>query len=187
MKKLKKTMAFIAVAGGLAAQSQAALYDISFTGNNSAGSGQIDVEGGLATTGFFDVFAGANQGVYNLVGVTSPLINGAGLTLVIPGAPPNPGGGDEIFDDVVNPGSNPFLTGNGLEFANSDLVGFNLWANGPGNYSLFDVGNGAYNIDGGIASIAVAPESRWTTTSAAFAAMGMLGLIAVRRKFAKAG
>jgi hypothetical protein len=176
MKKQKLKLTIMAVALGLAAQSQAALYDITFSGGSSAGSGEIDVESGVAVSGFFDVFAGVNQGTYDLVGVTSPLINGVGLTLVIPG-------GNQTFDDVVNAGSNPFLTGDGLEFANSDSVGFNLFGNGPGSYDLFDTGNGQYVIDGGIATLTAAvPESNWTTTSAGLAALGMLGVIARRKK-----
>ena len=55
MKNLKKTMVIVAVAGGLAARSQAAFYDITFTGAGWSASGQIDVSGGVATSGNLDV------------------------------------------------------------------------------------------------------------------------------------
>ena len=44
------------------------LYEITFTdpGANNAGTGQIDVEGGYAVSGNFDVTAGAAIGAWNL-------------------------------------------------------------------------------------------------------------------------
>ena len=159
MKKLNLLIAVTSFA--FAGLAQAQTFDISFNGSTSTAIGQITVVGGIATSGYLDVTAGANLGTYNLVSLTSPLINGTpGIgtqTLRIGGA------NDQIFDDVVNTSSNPFLTGNGLEFANSTAVGFNLWGNGPGSYSLFDADN-VYIIDGGAATLtpAAAPEpSSW--------------------------
>jgi len=179
MKNLKLKLAVMALALGVAARSQAGLYDLTFTGNNSAGTGVIDVESGLAVSGFLDVSAGVNQGTYNLVGVTSPLINGVGLTLVLPS-------GNETFDDVVNVGSDPFLTSDGLEFANNDSVGFNLWGNGPGSYTLFDASAGVYDGDNGVATLTPVPECLWTTTTTSLAALGIVA-IARRKKFSVAG
>jgi len=109
------------------------------------------------------------------VGVNSPLINGIGLTLVIPG-------GDQIFDDVVNPGSNPFLTDNGLEFANNDNVGFNLWGNSANSYSLFDVSSGVYLIDNGTATLVAIPEAASMARLAGFSALGLFAVVSMRRK-----
>ena len=73
MKTLKLQLALVACAMGMAVQSHAQMYDIIFTGGSSAANGQIDVVGGFATSGYLDVTAGANQGTYNLVSLTSPL------------------------------------------------------------------------------------------------------------------
>ncbi len=63
-------------------------------------------------------------------------------------------GGHQIFDDVVNAGSNPFATNvGGIEFANNDTLGFNLFSTGPGSYTLYDTGPGVYITDGGTATI----------------------------------
>jgi len=158
--------------------SHAQLYNITFTGGSSAANGQIDVVGGIATSGYLDVTLGPNQGTYNLVSLTSPLITG--------GSPSVPSirftdGTDQIFDNAVNVGSNPFLTGDGLEFANDHLIGFNLWGNGPGSYSLFDVSGPPdvheYIIDGGTATIAPVPEP----TTAGCLLLGLGALVCSRR------
>jgi PEP-CTERM motif len=168
-------------------QLQAQTYDITFTGNGgSAANGQINVVGGIAISGFLDVTAGANQGTYNLVNLTSPLINGspqnngAIQTLVFPG------GNDQIFDNVVNAGSNPFLTDEGLEFANDNTsAGFNFWGNSPGSYSLYDGGiNAADNSiinfvdNNGTATITPVPEP----ATLALAGLSGLGMLLLRRQ-----
>ena len=167
-------------------QLRAQTYDITFTGNGgSAANGQINVVGGIATSGFLDVTAGANQGTYSLVSLTSPLItgspqdNGNIQTMVFPG------GNDQIFDNVVNPGSNPFLSDEGLEFANDNTsAGFNFWGNGPGSYSLYDGGINAADssiinfVDNGIATITPVPEPATLT----LAGLSGLGVLLLRRR-----
>jgi hypothetical protein len=179
MKKQKLQLVLMACAMGIAVQSHAQMFDITFTGGSSAANGQIDVVGGIATSGYLVVTAGANQGTYNFVSLTSPLISG--------GTPSEPSvrftdGTDQIFDDVVNVSSNPYLTGDGLEFANDHLIGFNLWGNSPDSYSLFDVSGPPdtheYIIDNGIATITPVPEP---TTAGCFL-LG-LGALACFRRF----
>jgi hypothetical protein len=174
MQITKLQVAIIVTVMGMVLQTKAQLFNISFTGGVSAGNGQIDVVDGIAISGYFNVTEGANQGTYNLVSLTSPLINGDPVgdtqTLVI-------SGNDQIFDDVVTPNSNPFLTDDGLEFANNDSIGFNLWGNSPGSYDLFDADN-VYVIDSGIATIAPAPEP----ATVSLVAGGLLGLLALRRR-----
>jgi len=175
MKTLKLQLALVACAMGMAVQSHAQMYDIIFTGGSSAANGQIDVVGGIATSGYLVVTAGANQGTYNFVSLTSPLISG--------GTPSEPSvrftdGTDQIFDDVVNVSSNPYLTGDGLEFANDHLIGFNLWGNGPGSYSLFDVSGPpdahVYVIDNGTATITPGPVPEPTTAGCFLLGLGAL-------------
>ena len=175
MKTLKLQLALVACAMGMAVQSHAQMYDIIFTGGSSAANGQIDVVGGFATSGYLDVTAGANQGTYNLVSLTSPLITG--------GTPSVPSvrftdGTDLIFDNAVNVSSDPYLTDNGLVFANDHLVGFNLWGNSPGSYSLFDVSGPpdahVYVIDNGTATITPGPVPEPTTAGCFLLGLGAL-------------
>ena len=128
--------------------------------------------------GLKNVTAGANQGTYNLVSLTSPLITG--------GTPSVPSvrftdGTDLILDNAVNVSSDPYLTDNGLVFANDHLVGFNLWGNSPGSYSLFDVSGPpdahVYFQDNGIAPIAPVPEP---TTAGCFL-LGLGALVCCQR------
>ncbi len=178
MKTLKLQLALAACVAGMVVQSHAQLYDITFTGGSSAANGQINVVGGMATSGYLDITAGANQGTYSLVSLTSPLITG--------GTPSVPSvrftdGTDLIFDNVVNVGSDPFLDGNGLVFANDNLIGFNLWGNSPGSYTLFDVSGPpdvhVYFADNGSATVTPAPEP----ASIAFLLLGMGALVGSRR------
>jgi len=183
MKKQKMKLALMVAAMGAAVQSQAAIetYDINFAGGGYSASGQIYVENGYATSGFLDVTAGADLGTYALVSRTSSLINGVRLTVRIAGAH------DQIFDDAVSLNSNPFLTGDGLEFANDHSIGFNLWGNNPGSYSLFDASQNTYNIVAGIANLAAVPEPETTTKYAGLSALGLVGLVSIRRKFLTVG
>ncbi len=177
MKILSLITAFTVAATALA---QAQVFDINFTGSQSTATGQIDVVGGLAESGSLTVTSGANQGTYNLVSLTSPLINGepqeggAAQTLVLVG-------GDQIYDDVVTSGSNPFVTSDGLEFANNDNTGFNLFSNGPGSYTLFDTGPGVYVTDNGAATLTATPEpASWALSLGAFGFLSLFGAMRSR-------
>jgi hypothetical protein len=130
----------------VAAQARATLYDIAFTGSGYAAHGQIDVAGGLATSGHLTVTAGNDLGTYYLA-TGGPSVRVGGGT-------------DLIYDNVVNPSSDPFLDGNGLAFALNNVLsstpGFNLWGNGPGSYTLFDASVTEYNAANGTATISLA-------------------------------
>jgi hypothetical protein len=182
VKIQKLQIAIILVATVLAVQAQAQVYLLSFTGSVSAANGQIDVVGGVATSGYLDVTLGDNQGTYNLVSLTSPLITG--------GTPSVPSvrftdGTDETLDNLVNVSSNPFLTDNGLVFANDHTIGFNLWGNGPGSYTLFDVSGSpiphVYLADNGTAILVQVPEASVTTMFAFFMGLSLL-MVTVRKK-----
>jgi hypothetical protein len=76
--KAFKTLALLgAVALGITAQASAALYSITFTdGGANVGSGQIEVVGGYAVSGYFDVTSGAASGyVWALTGGTASYPN----------------------------------------------------------------------------------------------------------------
>ena len=122
--------------------SRADLYDITFTdpGANNVGSGQIDVEGGYAVSGYFDVTAGTAIGDWVL-------------------APGSGTDGSFRWDNAVDPASDPFLTSGGLLFT-SGGNGINLWGNSLGSYSFYGNVGGNYNpqVDFGVATIAAVPE-----------------------------
>jgi PEP-CTERM motif len=168
------TLAFVGV-------GQAQILDVSFTGAQSSAFGQIDVVNGIAISGSLTVTSGTEQGTYNLVTLNSPLINGdpadngAIQTLRISG------GNDQIFDNAVAVGADPFLTNDGLEFANDTTIGFNLFSNSPGSYTLYHASAIQYVIDTGTATATAAvPEpSVWALM---LAGLGFLALARYRSR-----
>ena len=87
----------------------------------------------LATAGTISVY---NNGVLAAIGTLVPNPDSPGTDSIRVA-----GGTDLIYDNLVLPGSNPLIDGNGLLFQfnglsmNDDL---NIWANGPNNYTLFE-------------------------------------------------
>jgi len=125
----------------MAVQANAAWYDLTYTdGGANAGTGSIDVVGGVAVSGSFTVTAGTATGTWTL----SP---GAGVA------------GGFQWDNVVNPTSDPFLTSGGLLFTSGGNE-LNLWGTGPGQYDLWGNLGGGYNpvSSGGIATLTAVPE-----------------------------
>jgi hypothetical protein len=171
MKKLLlATIASLVFAGA----AQAQILNISFSGSQINATGVVDVVNGIAINGSLTVTTGSDQGTYNLVTLNSPLINGesqdggAVQTLRIAG------GNDQIFDDAVSFGSDPFLTGDGLEFANDQSIGFNLFSNGPGSYTVFHASATNYVIDSGTATAAVPEPSTWALLLGSFAGLAFV-------------
>jgi hypothetical protein len=129
MKKLK--IAIMAGALGLAVEAHASLYDITFSATDGSGVtaiGTLDVNSfGVATGGSLDVSGGANPGDYTLLAQPST----PGSYAFDPSSPPH-----ASFDDLVFPGSNPFLNQasiyGGLVWENAgDTVGFKMFYNTP--------------------------------------------------------
>jgi hypothetical protein len=141
MKMFKlMTLAFVVVLN-VATQAVAALMNISFDdGGNNVGSGVIDVEGGYAVSGNFVVTAGLASGDWILTGGTP----------AAPGSGASPGGYFN-YDNMVNPGSDPYLTtSGGLLFTDNHDDNLNIWADGPDTYSLWAVNNsGVYYVEAG--------------------------------------
>ncbi|MFO1477594.1 MAG: PEP-CTERM sorting domain-containing protein [Verrucomicrobiota bacterium] len=125
-------------------------YDFTFTGGTVTASGWITVFNGVAQTGWITatgIPTEANPAVF---------VSMSGSLVPNPSAPAaisvrNHDGDDIIFDNVVNVGSDPALTGNGLGFASGQYApGYynqllNIWGNSPGSYSLFAA---EANLDG---------------------------------------
>jgi hypothetical protein len=157
-------------------QLQAQTYDITFNGAANgeayAANGQIDVVGGLAINGSITVTAGNDLGTYSLLTSSPTVVVPVGITANLTG------------DNEVSPNLNPFLDGGGLVFTgslfndNQSDVGFNLWGNGPGSYSLFDASATQYTEADGTATITPAPEP----ATLALAGLGGLGVLLLRRR-----
>lgn len=145
---------------GLVVQAHAQLYDITFSGDGYAANGQVDVSGGIATSGFLTVTAGNDLGTYQLFTANPTIIVPVGVTVNLTG------------DNAVFPSSNPFVDGGGLNFSgpvfdgNESDVAFNLFGNGPGSYSLFDGSATQYTQANGNATISLVAVPEPTTVIA---------------------
>ena len=180
---------------GMAAQSQAALYDITFNGTVANGtkvaaSGQIDVVNGAAVSGYLDVSGAVpNSGAYDTLIIGSNLGGGQPFT----------------WDSKVSPSSTPFLNNvnnsGGLLFQSASGAQISFWYNTPAEdqalkgsyysvpneYGLWGYYNGTYAPEAyGTATLLAVPEPTSTTKFAGLSALGLL-LVTLRRKFSVAG
>ena len=173
MKNLNRKFGILAtvVLSVSAPMAQAEMYDLTYTdGGANVATGVIDVVGDNAISGSLTVTAGAADGSWTL----------------------SPGSGSDgsfIWDNIVTPGSDPFLDVDGLLFVNG-FSELNIWGNSPDNYSLYGNIDGNYNpvSDGGTATLTpvsdnivssvAAPDGGWT---AALLARAVAGLHAFRR------
>jgi hypothetical protein len=139
----------------IAAQARATLYDITFSGSDNngpvTGSGQIDIVGGAAEGGFFNMTGGD---FYNGVTYNLNYGPGGGANITLSGIA-NTSGLNLNGDNQVNPAGPNYIPNQGLLFDSTGNVGnhgsyagdvLNLWGNGPGNYTLYGAGQDfAYN------------------------------------------
>jgi hypothetical protein len=172
MKNLKFQLA-IAAAAGLAIQSQAALYDFTFSGDGSAADGTISVVGGVATGGTLDVTAGLAQGTYSLYTWAGGGTSSVRVT----------GGTDLIVDNLVTIGANPFLDTDGLAFVTvGDTEGIDFSLGSGTTYNLAGFGADGYNQPNafGTATLVAIPEPVSTTEFAGLSALGVLLLVGGR-------
>jgi hypothetical protein len=179
MKRLKSAIIAVALVGAI--QAYAVEYTLNFSGGGSVASGEIDIVGGLAISGILNVTAGANQGTFNL------LTGGPSEQTFRTGD-----GTDLNYDNVVNLVGISFLDGDGLAFANgpaktAGTIGFNIWGNGDGTYTLFGDPPWGAPYTSGSATLVL---SRGTSVSAPDGGSTMLllgsaltGLTLIRRKF----
>ncbi len=166
-------------------------YSLNFT--DISGSGAWSVTGDLITTsngnGTFTVTGGSVTG-------DGTADNGVIYSLYTPvpssGSIRPFGATDLIFDNQLMPGSSPVLTGNGLVFeASNGLSYLNIWGNGPGSYTLFQLGYNTSTLseiygpaDNGTASITPLTASPTPIPAAAWLfGSGLAGLIGLKRKY----
>ncbi len=179
----------------MAVQARATLYDITFTGSdgNSAvkGSGQIDIVGGYADGGSFNITAGD---FYS--GVTYGLNYGSGGGANITDAGIAGTGGFYLNgDNGVNPAGPTYIDDAGLLFDSTGNVGnvnpyngdvLNLWGDVPGSYTLYGAGPDFSSAAGdkllanGNVTLTLAPVPEPTTIVAGAMLLLPFGMSALR-------
>lgn len=184
MKKIGMRSVVLAATMGMAAQSQAAWYDINYSGLNDGrnadyssvtATGMIEVSGNSVINGTLDV---------TFESVTTDYV-------LAPGT-----GNDGYFswDSQINPVADPYFDSSGLLFiisGNTPGNGqpeINLYANGADNYGLWGYpGHWDYapQSDGGLVTLTVVPEPSTTGKMAGVAALGVV-LVTLRKKLSMA-
>jgi PEP-CTERM motif len=183
MKKF--SLALLAIAAALAI-TPAALAD-SFNFTFSAGT--------VTATGTLTGSEIGNTGEWFITGGTiditsGGIVQGAGsLYGVLPSSPGNVpitnvgfGGTNMTYDNLLTPGANPQLDGNGLIFE-VDGTGISIWGNGSNDYALWE-GNWAYIVRNG-ASFDATPAPTPEPSSLLLLGTGLLGLAFVAFRKAK--
>ena len=138
MKRLLCGIAVLAAMIAFAGRAEASLvqFDFSYSGTN-VGGGPVSGSGYL-----FGNYVGG--GMYLLTSGDGTSSEAGNLTLEPAGTYINtfPPSVNLTSDNLLTPASNPVLDGNGLVFAGSSLPAtshyFNIWGNGPNNYSYFN-------------------------------------------------
>ena len=94
------------------------------------------------------------------------------------------GATDLIVDNLLTPGSNTFLTGNGIAFMSTTNNSYlNIWGNVPSSYTSFQLGwDGTHEIYGPSVNGTVEVTPTPIPAGAWLFGSGLLGLAGIRRK-----
>jgi hypothetical protein len=191
MKRLLIGIAILGLAFSMSERAQASLIEFSFSYSGSnVGGGPVSGAGFLFGTEI------GNSGTYLLTSGYGTSSEAGNLTLEIAGTWINtyPPTVNLTSDNLLTPGTNPVLDGNGIVFSGSSLPAgstyFNIWGNGPNSYSYFNnyhswpIGSG--NLDSfTVAEIGPVPEpASITLLASGVSIVGAFGLYRRRRRTA---
>jgi hypothetical protein len=168
---VKRHLTWLALVFGITSQASADSYSITFTdGGANVGSGQIDVVGSFAVSGFFDVTSGAASGyLWTLTGGTTSYPD----FLLSPLGAFNYNNAVYLTTNPEYPTTDPFLDNYGLLFTDNVGDEINLWGNADGSYSFYGDINGARYapaVVSGSGTISPVPEP----SSCALAIFGLI-------------
>jgi len=151
----------------------------------------IGPDAGFATLNTVDIGGGAFSAIGGSLTVTGGSdIGSYSLSPAGPGVTISPLGAFAV-DNVIYPGSDPYLDVWGLLFTGDGLE-INIWGNSPDNYSFYSDNGASYTVaDNSVATFTVnspvataeAPEIDAGSGGAAIALLlGLLGLVGERRR-----
>jgi hypothetical protein len=177
--------AALALFAGAPTSAKATTVEFSFSYSGSFGGGTESGSGFL-----FGTDLGGGQ--FLLTSGYGTSTEAGNLTLQVPGTYKNDLAPTDhlISDNLLFVPGNPALTNNGIVFAGSTLPSdsqyFNIWGNGPGNYTYFNNYDGPFPAVNGtldsftVTEIGAVPEpSTWAMMILGFAGVGFM---AYRRK-----
>ena len=171
---MKGLLALLAVSGLTAGPARAAYFTVAFIGPGVDGSALLEATDN--GNGTFTAVAGA--GTLTVNGVTTP------ITLVpnpnAPGGTAPFAGGLYYYDNQLLPNLDPVLTYGGLLFVTQAGVEENMFANGPGDYALYEDTPGVGETFFGPVRFSLAPAAVPEPAGLALLGVGGLGLAARR-------
>jgi hypothetical protein len=164
------------------APANATTYEFSFSYSGTFGGGSVSGSGDLFGTalGGGDYLLTSGSGTSTEAGNLTLEPAGTYINTLTPSV-------NLTSDNILDYSSNPVLDGNGIVFSGSSLPStsmyFNIWGNGPGNYTYWNNYSGPFPAVNGtldnfsVTLICATPlPSTWTMLIAGF--VGFLGFVA---------
>jgi hypothetical protein len=182
INKLIATVALGLLVFGVGQAKASTMFGFSYSGNSVSGSGILF--GTDLGSGTFLLTSGS--GTSSEAGTLTLMMAGTWINTLTPSV-------NLTSDNLLTPGSNPTLNGNGIVFSGSSLPSnsqfFNIWGNGPNNYTYFNNWDGpfpAVNLTLDNFTITNLGDVVATPLPAALplfaGGLGVIGLLARRRK-----
>jgi hypothetical protein len=169
-------------------RANATTYEFSFSYSGTFGGGSVSGSGDL-----FGTALGGGQ--YLLTSGSGTSTEAGHLSLEPAGTYTNTlsPSVNLTSDNILDYSSNPVLDGNGIVFSGASLPStsmyFNIWGNGPGNYSYFNNYSGPFPAVNGtldnfsVTLIGATPlPSTWTMLIAGFVGFGFLAFGGTRKR-----
>jgi hypothetical protein len=192
MKRTSLTLAVLSLLLVGASQAKATVYEFSFSYSGAnVGGGSVSGSGFLFGTDL-------GGGEFSLTSGFGSSTEAGSLTLEPAGTYINTltPSVDLISDNLLSPSSNPALTGDGIVFLGSALPStsdfFNIWGNGPNNYTYFNNYPGPFPAVNGIldsftvTNLGVVPlPATWTMLLAGFIGLGFFAYGGAKKRAAE--